>query len=620
MNLSKVQTSMTDLAQLEILAQVDEIIGRLSQWAADDSSWEPINHCRALIRRVLSRIDSLRIRLESPLVVATFGGTGTGKSSLVNAIVGRECAQTGRQRPTTIRPLLLAHPETELAGLGFALDEFDIARVEVPLLRDIVLIDCPDPDTSESEAKGNNLERLHRLLPHCDVLIYTSTQQKYRSGRVADELGIASTGCRLLFVQTHADLDEDIREDWRRHLAAHYEVPEVFFVDSLRGLKEQLANGRPHGDLARLQDVLTTQLSAAQRMRIRRANLVDLVSAALAHCRAHLGENDPALRQLEAALEEEHEKLARSMADHLGRELRHSSHLWERRLLGSVTQVWGFSPFSSLLRLYNALGGLVASLTLFRARSSAQIALVGAVQGFRWLRARQQEQAAESRLQHLASTSADDSTLREAQLLVSGYVKSARFDPALVQGGTLETLRGEALELEEKFLQDASRRIDDVIDELVVQNSGWFTRARFEVLFILYPLFVLCRVGKNFFYDTLIYNVEPLGTNFYISAALFFVLWSWLVVMLFCRRLRRSLGTRIETIAASLAEQRLSGGLFPKLEEACRQSELQRVRLDGIWATVSGLAREVAVGGLGSPRTAPRQLVAAAEPHPIHRN
>ena len=225
---------MTDLAQLEILAQVDEVVGRLSQWAADESAWEPINHCQALLKRVLSRIDSLRIRLESPLVVATFGGTGTGKSSLVNAIVGRECAKTGRQRPTTVRPLLFAHPETDLAGLGFALDEYDVTRVEAPLLRDIVLIDCPDPDTSESEAKGNNLERLHRLLPHCDVLIYTSTQQKYRSGRVSDELGIAATGCRLLFVQTHADLDEDIRDDWRRHLAPHYEVPEVFFVDSLR--------------------------------------------------------------------------------------------------------------------------------------------------------------------------------------------------------------------------------------------------------------------------------------------------------------------------------------------------------------------------------------------------
>ena len=354
-----------DLAQLEILAQVDEIVERLSAWAAESSPWEPIDHCRALLKRVLARIDSLRIRLEAPLVVATFGGTGTGKSSLVNALVGRELRRTGRQRPTTTRPVLIVHPETELAGLGFSIDEFDVVRVDAPLLRDIVLIDCPDPDTAEVESRGSNLERLRQLIPHCDVLIYTSTQQKYRSARVSDELGVAATGCRLLFVQTHADLDEDIRADWRRHLAAQYEVPEVFFVDSLRGLKEQLAGERPGGDLARLQDVLTTQLSAAHRVQIRRANLIDLVYAALEHCRNHLSEHEPDLEQLEAALADQHNRLVRSMADHLGQELGASSNLWERRLLGSVTEIWGFSPFSSVLRIYDAIGGLIASLTLF---------------------------------------------------------------------------------------------------------------------------------------------------------------------------------------------------------------------------------------------------------------
>jgi hypothetical protein len=166
----------------------------------------------------------------------------------------------------------------------------------------------------------------------------------------------------------------------------------------------------------------------------------------------------------------------------------------------------------------------------------------------------------------------------------------------------LDNLRDEAIELEEKFVQDAGRRIDDVIDELVIENSGWFTRARYEILFSLYPLFVLFRVGKNFFYDSLLYNVDLLGTNFYLSAGLFLLLWSWLAVMLFCRRLRRSLSGRIGAVAASLAQQRLAGGLFPKLENACRQAELQRVRLDGIWTTVSGLAHEVAVGGLGAAR------------------
>ncbi|HET6327884.1 MAG TPA: GTPase [Planctomycetaceae bacterium] len=599
-----------ELAQLEALAQVDEIVDRLARWTADETSWEPLRSCRALLKRVLSRVDSLRVRLEAPLVVATFGGTGTGKSTLVNALIGRDCARTGRQRPTTTRPLLIVHPNVDLSALGFSTEDFDVSRVDAPLLQDIVVIDCPDPDTSEDEAKGSNLQRLHQLLPHCDVLIYTSTQQKYRSGRVTDELGLASNGCRLLFVQTHAELDEDIRDDWRRHLGAHYDVPEVFFVDSLRGLKEQLEGARPSGDLARLQQVLTTQLSAAHRVQVRRANLIDLVHSAVEHCRNSLREYDPALEQLEGALEDQHARLVRSLAENLTRELNRSSALWERRLLASVTQLWGFSPFSSILRLYNAMGGLIASLTLLRARSSAQIALVGAIQGFRWLRARQQEQATEGRLERLPATSADDNILREAQVLISGYSKSSGFDGALVQSGSLQTLRRQALQVEEEFLTDASRRIDQIIEGIVARDSNWLTRVCYEVLFAIYPLFVLLRVGKNFFYDSIFGNAELLSTSFYVSAGLFFVLWSWLFVMSFCRRLRRHLSGEIEDLARSLAEQRITGEMFPLLADACRQVRLQRTRLDSIAATVADLRPE-RTGAFGAPRAAARRLVTA---------
>ncbi len=600
-----------ELAQLDLLAQVDSVIDGLSQWAADDSPWDPMNHCRALVKRLLPRIQSLRIRLEAPLVVATFGGTGTGKSTLVNALVGRECARTGRERPTTVRPLLLAHPETELGTLGFPIDEFDVARVDAPLLRDLVVIDCPDPDTSEAASGGSNLERLHRLLPYCDVLIYASTQQKYRSARVADELGSAAAGCRLLFVQTHADLDEDIREDWRRHLAAHYEVPDVFFVDSLHGLKEQLAGERATGDLARLQHVLSTQLSAAHHLQIRRANLVTLAAAALERCVAHLRDNEPALERLETAREEQQTRLLRAMSEHLGRELAQSSQLWERRLLGSVAQLWGFSPFSSVLRAYNALGGLIASVTLLRARSSAQVALVGAIQGVRWLRARQQEYASENRLQRLAVHSTDDNVLREAQLLISGYVKSARLDPGLVGANTLQNLRIQADDVEAQFIEDAGRRIDQAIDDLVAENTGRWTRAAYEALFAIYPLFVFYRAGKNFFYDTLFYGADYVTTSFWLSAGLFLVLWSWLVVALFSRRLRRRLGVRIDELGRALAERKLSGGIFPALDEACRRIHLQTARLESIASSLVGLEGTIDVGALGAARLPPRSAVTA---------
>ena len=99
--------SASELQQLEQLAEVDELVERLSRWAEPESSWEPMNRCRALINRLLTRVEHLRIRLEAPLVVATFGGTGTGKSTLVNALVGMECTEIGRQRPTTTKPVLI---------------------------------------------------------------------------------------------------------------------------------------------------------------------------------------------------------------------------------------------------------------------------------------------------------------------------------------------------------------------------------------------------------------------------------------------------------------------------------------------------------------------------------
>src|SRR5258708_25979922 len=138
-------------------ARVEELAAGLARGAEPEPVWEPLAHCRAVVRRLLARVETLRVRLEAPLIVATFGGTGTGKSALVNALVGRECTPSGRQRPTTTRPILIAHPQTELEMLGLPLDDLEVARVDAPVLRDLVLIDCPDPDTTEAETDGSNL-------------------------------------------------------------------------------------------------------------------------------------------------------------------------------------------------------------------------------------------------------------------------------------------------------------------------------------------------------------------------------------------------------------------------------------------------------------------------------
>ncbi len=594
----------SELAQIELFAEIDELVDRLRRFVESESPWEPLSHCRAILRRLLGRVETLRIRLEAPLVVATFGGTGVGKSALVNALVGRECTRSGRERPTTTLPVLIAHPETNLDALGVPLDEFQLVRLDAPILRDIVIIDCPDPDTTETEAVESNLWRLHKLLPHCDVLLNVSTQQKYRSARVSDELRQAAEGCRLIFVQTHADRDSDIREDWRKQLSANYAVPDVFFVDSPRAMQDQLAGRRPSGDFARLQDLLTSRIAASQRIQVRRANLLDLIHSAISHCRQHVTDQLPAIEKLEAALETQRQRLHDAMTARLRNELVASQGLWERRLLTSVTEHWGSSPFSSMLRIYSGLGNLIASASFWRARSSVQMALIGVVQGTRWLSAKQEEREAESNLQRVASSlGLDDHLLRESQMVLNGFVRDAKLTTTSSTSKTVQELRHEAARVEGQFLGDASQRIDGMVDEVAKRRSGLLVRLWYEALLMSFVVFVLYRIIRSFFWDSLSDPDKILPTHFYVNAGVIFGIWGTILVMLFTRRLRRGLQRQVETLATDLARQRLEQGLFPAWEEACREVHEQCRTLNHLGETSTLVRDRLALpSNFGAPR------------------
>jgi hypothetical protein len=583
-----------ELAQIELLARVDDLVARVDAWRQAPTPWGPFQQCQALLRRVLQRVETLRIRLEAPLVAATFGGTGTGKSSLVNALVGEECTSAGRERPTTRTPVVIAHPRTDLEPLGLPLHELTVVRRDADLLRDVVLVDCPDPDTSETDAAGTNLARLRSLLPHCDVLIYTSTQQKYRSARVLDELREAAAGCRLVFVQTHADRDDDIRDDWRRVLRDAYEVPELFFVDSPRALREQQAGLRPTGEMGRLIDFLLTQLASGERVRVRRANVIDLLEAALQRCRQIVHEHLPRLESLERALSEQRQHLSRQMSSRLREELLGGRSLWERRLLAAVLDTWGLSPFSAALRLFHGFGTLLASTSLYRARNTAQIAIIGVLQGTRWWKGRQEAQAAEESLERASLLGLDDALLREAELVVEGHVYSAGLSRELMQSRSLADLRQQAHEVERNFLGDARARIDGIIAALARQNSRWWVRGWYECLFAAYLAFLLYRSGRNFFVDSFVGGAPLLSTDFYLPAAAYLVLWSLLLLMLFTRRLRRGVARQIDALARELVELKLADGLFPDLEAACRDIHRRADELEALAAQVDQLSREFA--------------------------
>ncbi len=558
-----------EIVQLELLAQIDDVVRRLQSVAERPSAWEPLQHAHAVLQRLLQRVDPLRLRVDAPLVVATFGGTGVGKSSLVNALIGEDVATVGRQRPTTIAPTLLAHSETDLTPYPLPWDELTVVRRDVPLLRDLLLVDCPDPDTSETEEAGTNLARLHRILPACDVLLYVSSQQKYRSAKVSDELAHAAETCKLIFVQTHADQDADIREDWRRQLAPAYQIAEMFFVDSRKAIAEQQAGLRPSGEIGRLLDLLFRELSAAQRVRIRRGNLFGVVQATLDRINTELTEHAASVKQLEFVLQSQRQSLTTRLSTRLQDELLVSRGLWERRVMGQIAQLWGFSPFALVLRAYYSQASLLASWTLMRAQSSAQLALWGAVHGTRWLASKRQESTGEDQVERLAALQLSDAELREAQIVIEGYTRAAKLDRAAADL-KLSTLKHSAAVAEDEFWAFARQRLDEAILQTARRRSGLLARIGYEVVFAILPVYLLVRIGKNFFYDSWILEKPLLESQFYIPAALFLAIWTLLMLVLFTARLRSGLKRSVQQLAEELAQSKLAAGLFPQLDEHCR--------------------------------------------------
>jgi len=564
--------SIGDLAHLELLAEIDALARRLEDWSRSAPAWRPAETCRAIIDRLGGRLNSLRIRLESPLVVATLGGTGTGKSSLINALAGAEVVRSGRGRPTTTRPALLCRPGLTPEILGMNGHEIELVQQDLPSLANLVLVDCPDPDTTEAPGplpSDTTLARLRRILPLCDVLIVTTTQQKYRSARVAEELAAAAPGARLVFVQTHADEDADVRDDWRCALEPRYQAGHIFFVDSVAALDDAQQGRAPQGEFAALVDLLTRQFAGAAAARIRRANFLDLAAQALEGCRRRLDQAIGAIESLRGAIEQQRAELTSALAGQIRSELLSARRPWENRLLGQVTSRWGFSPFSLVLRLYQGIGGLFSGALLYRARTPVQLALWGAVEGARTWQKHRRDRQWQRRPGRTAAGGFDATQLRRAAVVLEGYAAEAGLPKASASAATLEA---EANAASLNFAARLSQDLDALIAEQARRHTGWFTRGCYEFLLLAMLGLILFRLGKNFFYDSWALSAPVWGVESYFASAFWLALWCFVLLWLFTRRLRGGLKQAVDRLAETWSGATAASGVFAQLDDDCRRA------------------------------------------------
>ncbi|MEO8245571.1 MAG: GTPase domain-containing protein [Chloroflexota bacterium] len=161
-----------------------------------------------LRRHVVDYLLPRAASLDAPLVVVLLGSTGSGKSSLFNALAGRAVSPSGVLRPTTRRPVVLVHPDDAagplLPGLT-ARDALDV-RADPTARRGLVFVDAPDFDSVELA----NRELAVELLEAADLVVFVSTATRYADQVPWAILGrVRQRGVPLLAVLNRLPADAD---------------------------------------------------------------------------------------------------------------------------------------------------------------------------------------------------------------------------------------------------------------------------------------------------------------------------------------------------------------------------------------------------------------------------
>ncbi len=146
---------------------------------------------------------SRRGHLGGTLVLALLGGTGSGKSSLLNALAGERVAEVSPLRPHTARPLAWVPRDAEPA-LGRLLDRLGVDdRVVQDRFPGIALLDLTDLDSIATAHR----EQVEALLPDIDGVIWVLDPVKYHDPVLHDEFisPLADSADQFVFVLNQID-------------------------------------------------------------------------------------------------------------------------------------------------------------------------------------------------------------------------------------------------------------------------------------------------------------------------------------------------------------------------------------------------------------------------------
>ena len=551
----------------------DALVSGIERWSVSVVGWLPGQAIRSEWQDITDRLEKMRQELARVLIVGVIGGTGTGKSTLVNALAGRKVTEAGDlSRPTTRQPVVIVGDHLDIEWLP--LDELDaqLVRSDAPAVSGIVLIDCPDPDTqplgSDQSSDLNasplgmnqNRDRLKVVLKHCDVLLLVSTAQKYRSWVVAQEVSTFAPGRPLLFVQTHATRDPDIRADWRRELESQgFDVPRIFRLDGVDAVSRAAAGQSPVGGFQELLTAIDNELVGRAARRVRRTGAFDLTAWFLERSRTQLASVKPTVIALEEGVRTETIRLEKLVAVAVERELRAARHIWQRLIDDEVAARWQGGGFAMFLHA-------VAAVRRIWGRARSQSGLVG-----RLLASHdgQPSGTPAGGWQSVAELGLTSGEVEQSRSVLVGLAERAGAVPPLIDPSRLSNqVIGAG---EDELLRRTAGWLAGGMDRVVAQRrqliDRWQFRGIFELLFSGLVVAVLFRAGFSFFGGRL-WAGEPSGGGFLQEALLWIFLWGLLLRWVVLRWMRVGLDYDMSVVFEQLPAARLTEPLVAEYASA----------------------------------------------------